>query len=481
MKNYKQSSYDAIVVGSGPNGFAAAITLARENLSVVLLEGKSTIGGGMRSAELTLPGFTHDICSAVHPLAISSPFFRTLPLSQFGLEWVHPDAPLAHPFNDGDVITLERSLDATCGVLGEDGEAYRNLMQPLVENWDKLAPDLLAPLHIPSHPIDMARFSYHGIQSAERLARKLFKNELTRGFFAGLAAHSILPLDKYLTAGFGLVLAILGHAVGWPIARGGSQSIANALEAYFLSIGGEIITDMNIETIDQLPKAKAILFDVAPKQLLKIVGDRFPQNYKRKLEEYRYGPGVFKMDWALNNPIPWQVQECARAGTVHLGGTLATIAKSEREIWEGKNPENHFILLSQPTLFDSTRAPPGKHIAWAYCHVPNGSTLDMTKRIEYQIDQYAPGFYDSIIGRNVMSTVDLEAYNPNYVGGDINGGAADIQQFFTRPTARIVPYSTPLKGVYICSSSTPPGGGVHGMCGYHAAQAALKQCFKRFF
>jgi phytoene dehydrogenase-like protein len=473
----EKDKYDAIVIGSGPNGLAAAITLAQANLSVVIIEAKNSIGGGLRSAELTLPGFIHDVCSAIHPLGIGSPFFNTLPLAQHGLEWIHPLAPLAHPFKDGTSAMLERSIEATSEILGTDGDAYNRLMQPFVADWNKLIPDILAPLHFPLHPIAMARFGYYGMRSAQGLVNKLFKKEQARGLFAGLAAHAIMPLEKYLTAAFGLMLGISGHAVGWPMPRGGSQSLANALASYFLSIGGELITDRVIEHIDELPRSKAVFFDVTPKQLLRIVGDRFPSNYRKRLESYRYGPGVFKMDWALSNPIPWKAEGCSRAGTVHLGGTFEEIAKSEREVWEGRYPETNFILVAQPSLFDSTRAPSGKHTAWAYCHVPNGSSIDLTTRIENQIDQFAPGFSDCILARSAKSAVELEKYNPNYVGGDINGGVEDIYQLYTRPVARIVPYSTPIKGVYICSSSTPPGGGVHGMCGYHAARAALKSVF----
>jgi len=473
------SKYDAVVVGSGPNGLAAAITLAQAKLSVLLLEAKSSVGGGMRSAELTLPGFTHDICSAIHPLGIGSPFFKSLPLHQHGLQWIHPSAPLAHPFKDGTPVILERSLEETCQYLGEDASAYRSLMQPFVENWDQLADDILAPLHFPRHPIAMARFGYYAIRSAEGLANKMFKNARTRGLFAGLAAHSIMPLQQPLTAAFGLILGVLGHAVGWPMPCGGTQKLADALASYFRSLGGVIVTDTKIAHLDELPPAQAIFLDVTPKQLLEIAGDRFPSGYRKKLKKYRYGPGVCKIDWALSSPIPWKAKECARAGTVHLGGTLEEIAESERQVWEGKCPKNRFILVAQPTLFDSSRAPPGKHVAWAYCHVPHGSAADMTGLIESELNEFAPGFTDCILERSTMLPADLENYNPNYVGGDISGGVADIYQLFTRPAARIVPYSTPIKGLYICSSSTPPGGGVHGMCGYHAAQAAMKCCFKR--
>jgi phytoene dehydrogenase-like protein len=470
-------TYDAIVVGSGPNGLAAAIRLAQAGLSVVVYEAKETIGGGMRSAELTLPGFVHDICSAIHPVGIASPFFRELPLDKHGLEWIQPLAPLAHPFDDGTAAMLERSIDATGNTLDVDAAAYKRLMEPLVSNWDKLETDLLGPLHFPQHPMAMARFAFNAFRSAHHLAICRFKKEHARGLFAGLAAHSMMPLRKPITAAFGLILGILGHAKGWPIPLGGSQRIANALASYFRSLGGEIITGRYVEHMNQLPSARVILFDVTPRQLLRIAGHSFPSQYRHKLKCYRYGPGVFKIDWALSEPIPWKAKECARAGTVHLGGTLKEIEQSEREVWKGKHPANPFVLMAQQSLFDRTRAPENKQTAWGYCHVPHGSVVDMTERIESQIERFAPGFRDCILARSTKNTMEFEAYNTNYVGGDINGGVQDLYQLFTRPVARMVPYSTPLKGIYICSSSTPPGGGVHGMCGYHAANAAIKACF----
>lgn len=472
----KGSKYDAVVVGSGPNGLAAAITFALAGHQTILFEEKETIGGGMRSAELTLPHFTHDICSAIHPLGISSPFFRSLPLSQYGLKWIQPLAPLAHPFDDGCVL-LERSIESTAKNLGIDDKAYKELMVPLVESWDLLASDILGPLKWPQHPLKMASFGLKGLRSANGLAKSWFKGEKARGLFAGLAAHSMLPLDKIITASYGLILGILGHAVGWPLPEGGSQSLANALGAYFTSLGGEIVTGVKVNTLADLPVAKAILFDLTPKQLLKIVGDTFPQGFREKLESYRYGPGVFKIDWALNSPIPWKSEECLKAGTVHLGGTIEEITRSENEVWEGKHPEKPFVIVAQQSLFDPTRAPPGKQTVWAYCHVPNGSTVNMTKQIEAQFERFAPGFSKCILARHTMNAMDVERYNPNYVGGDINGGVADIFQLFTRPIAQLVPYATPIKGLYMCSSATPPGGGVHGMCGYNAALSALKVCF----
>jgi phytoene dehydrogenase-like protein len=466
--------YDAVVIGSGPNGLSAAITLAQKGKSVALYEAKETIGGGMRSAELTLPGFIHDICSAIHPMAVGSPFFNTLSLESHGLKWIHPEASLAHPFDDGSTAMLERSIDSTSATLKLDAEAYKNLMKPLVFKWDKVVNNLLGPLSFPEHPLAMLNFGLFGIQSASRLARSHFKGKLARGFFAGMAAHSIMPLDKSLTAAFGLVLGIVGHVHGWPMASGGSQNIANALTSVFTSLGGKIFTGVQISKLDELD-APILLFDVGPKQLLNIAGKRFSNSYKRKLESYRYGPGVFKMDWALHHPIPWKNKECLRAGTVHLGGSLEEIEQSEREVWENRHPEKPFIIMAQQSLLDERRAPSGKHTAWGYCHVPNGSTFDMSERIEKQIERFAPGFRDCIFARSSRTTADLEKYNPNNIGGDITGGVQDVFQLFSRPVSFLRPYSTPKQGIYICSSSTPPGGGVHGMCGYHAALEALKR------
>jgi phytoene dehydrogenase-like protein len=467
--------HDAVVVGSGPNGLAAAITLAQEGLSLLVLEAAETIGGGARSAELTLPGFIHDVCSAVHPLAAGSPFFRTLPLAENGLEWIHPPAPLAHPFDDGTAAMLERSVEATGETLGRDATAYRKLMAPLVADWDKLAIDLLGPLRLPPrHPLALARFGWHAISSARGLAERLFEDERARALFGGMAAHSMIPLDQPPTAAFGLVIGLLGHAVGWPLPRGGSQRLTDALAYYLRSLGGEVVTGVHVQSLDELPPAGAVLCDVTPRQLVRIAGQRLPAGYRHKLAGYRYGPGVFKVDWALDGPIPWQATECTRAGTLHLGGTLEEMAAAERVVWRGEHPEKPYVLVVQPSLFDATRAPAGKHTAWAYCHVPHASTFDMTERIEAQIERFAPGFRDLILARSVKSAVAMERYNPNCIGGDINGGVQDLGQLFTRPVFRLVPYSTPLKGLYICSSSTPPGGGVHGMCGYFAAQAALR-------
>lgn len=469
----KSHEYDAIVVGAGPNGLAAAITLARAGRSVLVLEAKDKIGGGSRTMELTLPGFLHDVCSAIHPLGVGSPFFRTVPLEQYGVEWIYPPVPLAHPFDDGSAALLERSIEATGATLGCDAGAYRKLMEPLASNWDKIADGILGPLRTPRHPFALARFGVHALHSARGLAESLFKGDHARGLFAGLAAHSMQPLEKPLTAAFGLMLGMLGHAVGWPLPRGGSQKIVDAMAAYLRFLGGEIITGMEVKSLDDLPSAHAYLCDVTPRQFLRIAGNRLPGNYQHKLEHYRYGPGAFKVDFALDGPIPWKAEACSRAGTVHLGCTLAEISASEDMVWHGQHPDRPYVLVAQQSLFDETRAPAGKHTLWAYCHVPNGSEFDMTSRIEAQIERFAPGFRDLILARSVKNPVELERYNANYIGGDINGGVQDFRQLFTRPTVQPVPYATAAKGVYLCSSSTPPGGGVHGMCGYFAAEAAL--------
>ncbi len=471
----KVRSYDAIIIGSGPNGLAAAITLARAGRSVLVREAEKTVGGGARSAELTLPGFVHDICSAVHPLAVASPFFRTLPLAEHGLEWIYPPAPLAHPLDDGTAVMLERSVDQTAEALGPDQLAYRNLMDPFVKGWSKLDQALLGPLRLPRHPFLLARFGLRAIRSAYGLARSVFKEERARALFAGLAAHSMLPLEARPSGAFGLVLGITGHGVGWPVPRRGSQRIADALASYLRSLGGEILTDARVDSLDELPPSGAVLCDVTPRQLLKIAGRHLTANFRRRLERYRYGPGAYKLDWALSGPIPWRAPECARAATVHLGGTLEEIAASERAPLRGERAEKPFVLLAQPSLFDPTRAPQGKHTAWAYCHVPNGSNFNMTELIEKQVERFAPGFRRRIMARSIMAPQDFERHNANLVGGDINGGIQDLRQLFFRPTLWL--YSTPRRGLYICSSSTPPGGGVHGMCGYFAARAALRDGF----
>lgn len=472
-----KKDYDAIVVGSGPNGLSAAITLQKAGLSVLIVEAKPTIGGGMRTAELTLPGFKHDICSAIHPMAMGSPFFANLPLHEHGLEFVHAPLPAAHPFDNGNVAFLSRSIKETARSLGRDGQAYLDLIQPLMESWPKIVDDILGPLGIPKHPLLLAQFGLKAMQPASWIAKN-FETEKAKGLWAGMTAHSIQPLTNYSSAAIGMVLSAVGHLYGWPIPKGGSQSIADALASYFISLGGKIETDFSVKSLDQLPSSDAVLFDVTPKQLLEIAGEKFSPLYKWQLERYRYGMGVFKIDWALDGAIPFTAAECNKAATVHLGNTFNEIAAGEQLASSGGHPEKPFVLLAQQSLFDSTRAPEGKHTAWAYCHVPNGSKVDMTAAIENQVERFAPGFKDRILAKNVMNSSQIEAYNPNYVGGDINGGIIDIGQLFTRPALRFSPYRTSAKGIYICSSSTPPGGGVHGMCGYHAAKTALNDVFK---
>lgn len=472
----KNTDYDAVVVGSGPNGLAAAIRLQQEGLSVLVIEGKDTIGGGMRTAELTLPGFKHDICSAVHPTALASPFLSSLPLHEHGLEYILPDIDCAHPFDDGTSAHLERSVLNTARILGADESTYHKLFQPITSYWDKIAPDVLAPLSFPKYPMDMARFGFSALQPATWLAKK-YQTKEAKGLWAGMAAHSLQPLSNWATSGIGLVLTTAGHLGGWPIPRGGSQAIANSMGSYFESIGGKIGTNFYVRSLDQLPPVKAVLFDLTPKQLLEIAGHKFSPLYKWQLNRYRYGMGVFKIDWALDGPVPFTSDVCNRAGTVHLGGTFEEIVHSEHEISKGRNVEKPFVLFAQQSRFDTTRAPKGKHTAWAYCHVPNGSIEDRTANIENQIERFAPGFKDLILAKHKMNTQDMQAYNPNYIGGDINGGIIDIGQLFTRPALRWSPYRTSAKGLYICSSSTPPGGGVHGMCGYHAAEQVIKDLF----
>jgi phytoene dehydrogenase-like protein len=470
---------DAVVVGAGPNGLAAAVELARAGLSVRVLEAADTVGGGARSAELTLPGFVHDVCSAIHPLGIASPFFRSLPLADHGLEWVEPPAALAHPFDDGGAALLARSPDAAMPTLGEDDERWGRLFAPLVRNPESLLDEILAPLHVPAHPLTLARFGLRALLPATTVARRSFRGARARGLFAGLAAHSMLPLERPASAAFGLMLGLLGHAVGWPFPRGGSQALSDALASYLRSLGGEIETGRRVESLAELGETRLVVLDVTPRGLLELAGDRLPDRYRRRLERYRYGPGVFKLDWALAGPIPWRADECSRAATVHLGATLEEIAASEAAPAQNRSAERPDVLLAQQSLFDPTRAPAGRHTAWAYCHVPNGSSVDMTEQVESQVERFAPGFRERILARSALGPADLERSNPNYVGGDINGGLADLRQLLTRPVARWSPYSTPLPGVFLCSASTPPGGGVHGMCGFHAARAALRSIQSR--
>jgi phytoene dehydrogenase-like protein len=467
--------YDAIVVGAGPNGLAAAIELARTGKRVCVYEANDVIGGGARSKASTLPGFIHDTCSAVHPLGVGSPFFKSLPLKDYGLEFISPPAALAHPFDDGSALLLHQSVEKTSQQLGADARSYSRLFEPLVRDWEILAPELLGPLRFPRHPFAMTRFGLNGIRAAAGFVKSRFKEDRTRTFFAGVVAHSCLSLDRVGTTAFGLVLLTLGHAVGWPIPRGGAQQVSDALARYLNKLGGEIVTGSRVESLADLPPSRCVLCDVTPRQLVRLAGERFPKSFNAKLSEYRYGPAAFKLDWALDGPVPWRAAECTQAATIHLGGSFAEIEASEAAVWAGKVTDRPYVLCAQPSLFDSSRAPEGKHTFWAYCHVPNGSQIDMTEAIENQVERFAPGFRARIIARTATSPAQFESNNANLVGGDINGGAATITQLFTRPTIRT--YSTPVDGVYLCSSSTPPGGGVHGMCGYHAARTALRKSF----
>lgn len=468
---------DAIVVGAGPNGLAAAIALARAGLHVAVYETADTIGGGCRSAELMLPGFVHDVCSAVYPMGAVSPFFRTLPLHDHGLTWIHPAAALAHPLDRGiPAAVVTRSATETGRGLAEDGEAYKNLVGGVASMWSNIEALVLGPPALPRHPFAAARFGFHALQTADGLTRRYFSTERARALLGGIAAHGMVPLDMVPSGAIGLVLGALAHVVGWPIARGGSQKLADALGSYLRSLGGEIVTSATVTDIDALPSAKAILCDLSPRPFSTIAARHLPDWYTRKLREYRYGVGTFKVDWALDAPIPWSDPTVAAAATVHLGGTLEEIDASERDAWEGRVSANPFVLLVQPTLFDDTRAPAGKHTAWAYCHVPSRCTVDMLPTIERQIERFAPGFRERILAHHIMTPRDLETRNPNLVGGDIAMGVTDLRQMIARPTWRW--YRTPKKGLYLCSASTPPGVAVHGMCGYYAAQCALRDIFR---
>ncbi|HEY3663962.1 MAG TPA: NAD(P)/FAD-dependent oxidoreductase [Chthoniobacterales bacterium] len=474
----RNANYDAVVVGSGPNGLAAAITLARAGCSVCVLEANSTIGGGARTAELTRPGFLHDLGSAIHPLAVGSPFFRTLPLSRLGLEWIQPPIALAHPLENGTAACLRQDLSETNESLGEDDMSWRRLMQPFVRDWEKLSAEFLQPmLHLPRHPLALARFGLPALASASTLAKFKFRQEPARALFAGIAAHSFLPLEAIASAAFGLVLGAAGHAVGWPFPRGGAQAISDALAAYLRELGGEIEINRRIENVAELPPAGAVLFDTTCWQFARIAAARLPAGYRSRLENFRHAPGVFKIDYALSEAVPWRAPMCRAAGTLHLGGSLEEIARSEREVARGRHAERPFILVAQQSLFDEKRAPGNQQTLWAYCHVPHGSDRDMTDAIERQIERFAPGFRDCVIARHSFGASGLERSNANLVGGDINGGAADLWQLFARPVVSPAPYRTPVRGLYLCSSSTPPGGGVHGMCGYHAARTALRDIF----
>jgi phytoene dehydrogenase-like protein len=461
------------VVGSGPNGLAAAITLAQAGRRALVREAEETLGGGIRSAELTLPGFVHDVCSSIHPFVPGSPFFRRVPLTEHGLELVQPPAPLAHPLDDGTAVVVERSLDETAVGLGADADAYRRLLGPVCSSWPELEEAVLGPiLRVPRHPAALTRFGLHAVRPALGMARSAFATPRGRGLFAGCAAHSIVPLERRPTTGFGLILLATAHLFGWPFPRGGSQRIADALVSFLRGLGGDAMAGAPVESVAEL-EADTVMCDVAPRELVRLAGHRLPGSYVRRLASFRPGPAAFKLDYALSGPIPWTAAECARAGTVHLGGTLEEIAASERAPWEGRHAERPFVLLAQHSRFDESRAPAGKHTAWAYCHVPNGSTIDMTERIEKQIERFAPGFRELVLARSVTTPADLERRNRNLVGGDLNGGPATLWRLLARPVLSSSPYRTPARGLYLCSASTPPGGGVHGMCGYLAARAAL--------
>ncbi|HKP55971.1 MAG TPA: NAD(P)/FAD-dependent oxidoreductase [Polyangiales bacterium] len=467
--------YDVVVVGAGPNGLCAAIALAREGQSVLLVEAHAAAGGGLRSEELTLPGFLHDVCSAVHPLGELSPFMRTLPLAEHGLHFIHPPFSAAHPLPDGQVALLQRSVAATADRLGIDGPAYRGLLEPLLREPEALLADLLGPLRVPTRPIGFTRFGLHGMRSAMGLSRGLFKRPLARALFAGCAAHAIMPLENFFSGAVGLMFLFAGHVTDWAVARGGSQAIAAALSSYFAQLGGQLRTGTKVESLSQLPPARAYVFDLAPQQVASIAEHELPAGYRARLLRYNYGPAAFKIDYALSGPIPWRAAACGQASTVHLGGTLEEIAASEHAAWNGEHSDAPYVLVCQQSHFDSTRAPRGKHTGYAYCHVPFGSNVDMTERIERQIERFAPGFRDLVLARVARGPAEIERDNPSHVGGVIAGGAADVTQLFTRPVMRVDPYSTPNPRIFLCGASTPPAGGVHGMCGYHAAQSVLKR------
>jgi phytoene dehydrogenase-like protein len=465
---------DVVVVGAGPNGLSAGIVLQQAGLATLLVERDSRVGGGARTSALTLPGFPHDDCSSVHPLALASPFFRTLTLEKHGLAWAHPGSPLIHVLDEETIVSMERSVSATARELGDDDPAYRALMQPFVERFSELAPMVLAPLHLPSEPLLMARFGMQALRSMRGLADSWFVERRAAALLAGISAHAMVPLDKAASGSFALVLGAAAHAVGWPIAVGGSQAITAALLAHFLSLGGEVRTGFHVQHPSQLPRARFYVYDLPPRNLLAIVGDALPAHYRRRLQRFRHAPGVCKVDWALSGPIPWRNPLCARAATVHLSGTLSRIGTSEQRVHAGDYERYPFVLLVQASLFDPSRAPPGAHTGWAYCHVPAGSNEDRSAAIEEHIERFAPGFKGTILARSIRTARQLEQYNPNLIGGDISGGSSDLAQLFFRPVASVDPYATAAPNVFICSSSTPPGGGVHGMCGYWCARSVLR-------
>jgi phytoene dehydrogenase-like protein len=473
----KATNYDAVIIGSGPNGIAAAIVLAQKGLKVVMLEARDTIGGGCRSAELTLPGFVHDICSSIHPLGLGSPLFRQLQLENFGLEWIQPEAAYAHPLDGGHAGVVYRSIERTAETLGRDGKSYSELMGSINPDWDKVcdaALDPLNPFKMFRHPFALGLFGLKAMMPAQMMIDTFFQDDVARGLLAGVCAHAELPFTAFASASFGLVLGATAHILGWPMPAGGAQSLMNALVAKFESLGGEVVTSCPVSSLEDLPQSRFTLCDISPKQLVSIAGNKLPSGYVKQLNNYKYGPGVFKLDYALSGPIPWTATECHNAATVHLGGTMEEIAESEADCWKGKVSTKPYVLFVQNAVADPSRAPAGKHTGWAYCHVPNGSRMDMTPYIERQIERFAPGFKDLVLARHTYTPATMQQYNANYIGGDINGGAFIASQLLTRPVFRAVPYSTPVKGLYLCSASTPPGGGIHGMCGYYAAHAALR-------
>lgn len=464
------------MVGSGPNGLAAAIVLAAAGRSVVVLEGAAQLGGSARTSPLTLPGFRHDVCSAIHPMALGTPFLPSLPLDRYGLEWIQPPAAVAHPLDDpgAPAALLYRDAARTASELGADGAAWLRTLGYYAERWDELVEDAVGPPGVPKSPLLMARFGAHALLPADRLARSLFREEAARALFAGIAAHSVLPLTRSPSSAVGLMLGAAGHAVGWPMPRGGAQAISDALAAHLRALGGELRLGVTVRRLTEVPTAGPVLFDTSPSALAAIAGDALPARFRDRLGRFRHGPGVCKVDWALDGPIPWRDPRVAQAGTVHLGGGLDALVAAEQAPWSGRHAERPYVLLAQQSLFDPTRAPAGQHTGWAYCHVPSGSTVDRSEAIEAMVESCAPGFRDRILARSVMTAADFQAYNPNYVGGDVNGGAADLDQLLTRPVARWSPYTTPNPRLFLCSASTPPGGGVHGMCGFYAAMAAMR-------
>ncbi len=471
----RTGSYDAVVVGSGPNGLSAAVRLAEAGHSVLVLEAADTIGGGTRSAELTMPGYVHDVCAAVHALGVSAPAMSLDVLGPHGLRWVWPEIPLAHPLDGGRAAVLHRSVEATAAGLGADGSAWRRLFEPLMRDWPRVLPQLLGPVvSPPRHPLAMARFGVHALQPATLLARR-FETDEAAALFGGCAAHAILPLTRPLTAAFGLMLAGSAHADGWPVAAGGSQAVADALAARLAELGGEVRTGTFVRSLADLPPHRIAMFDTNPAQLSSIAGDALPSRYRRRLERFHHGPGAFKIDYALDGPVPWDNDDCRRAGTVHLIGTLAELRAAEADVAAGRMPDEPYVLVVQPTVFDPTRAPAGKHTLWAYAHVPHGYDGDATGAIEQQIERFAPGFRDLVLARHISTPGDLHTYNPNYVGGDIAGGAHSGMQLVFRPTLALRSYATPNPSLFLCSASTPPGAGVHGMCGWHAADRALRR------